>query len=76
MPRTRVASSSTAAARPTPSCLNVITPRVAKIEKTATMTMAALVTVPAVAVTPSAAASRGHRPFSLASRIRSSTSTV
>src|SRR6478735_74454 len=75
-PRTRVASSSTAAARPTPSCLNVMTPRVAKMENTATMTIAALVTVPAVAATPSAAALRGVRPLSRASRMRSRMSTV
>ena len=45
--RTSVASMRIAAASPTPSCLNSKADNVAKIENTATITMAALVTVPA-----------------------------
>ena len=47
-PRTRVASSRTAKARPTPICLNIMNERLPKRANTPTMTMAALVTVPAV----------------------------
>ena len=49
--------------------------RVAKIEKTATITMAALVTTPAEPVMPSATASRLGTPRSTASRIRLTTNT-
>ena len=51
-PRTSVASIRTAAARPTPSCLFSATRIVAKIANTATITIAALVTVPPVAPRP------------------------
>ena len=43
-----VASMSTATARPTPICLNSSSDSVAKIENTPTITIAALVTTPAV----------------------------
>jgi hypothetical protein len=46
-PRTIVASRKIATASPTPSCLIEMTERVAKVEKTATITIAALVTTPA-----------------------------
>jgi hypothetical protein len=52
-PRTTVASISTAPARPTPSILTSIMERVAKIENTATMITAALVTTPAELPIPS-----------------------
>src|SRR5262249_2942446 len=51
-PRTRVASSRTAVARPTPIILNSIMLSVPKIENTATITTAALVTTPAVCLMP------------------------
>ena len=54
--RTSVASSAIATARPTPICLNSIIDSVAKIENTATITIAALVTTPAVALMPCATA--------------------
>ena len=76
IPRTIVASSRTATARPKPSSLLSANRIVAKIANTATITIAALVTVPAVAATPSAAASRAERPFRRASRIRSRTRIV
>ena len=47
-----VASMRTATARPTPNCLKIIACSVPKIEKTATITIAALVTTPAVDLTP------------------------
>ena len=47
-----VASISTAAARPTPSCLNSSSDSVAKMLNTPTITAAALVTTPADDVTP------------------------
>src|SRR5262249_4691108 len=50
--RTIVASISTAAASPTPACLISSDESVPKIEKTATITSAALVTTPAVTVMP------------------------
>ena len=59
-PRTIVASISTAAASPTPSCLNSSSPSVANTAKMTTITSAALVTAPPVAATPSAAASRAR----------------
>jgi hypothetical protein len=46
-PRTTVASSRIAAARPTPTIFKVTSDRVAKIANTATITTAALVTTPA-----------------------------
>ena len=48
-----VASMSTAAAMATPNSLNSISPSVAKIENTATMITAALVTTPALDEIPS-----------------------
>ena len=51
-----VASISTASARPTPICLNSSIRRVAKIPKTATITIAALVTTEAVLAMPWATA--------------------
>ena len=51
-PRTSVASSRIAVARPTPSCFMSRPERVAKIANTATITTAALVTTPAVSVMP------------------------
>ena len=50
--RTIVASMRIAAARPTPIILKSSIPSVAKIENTATITIAALVTTPAVALIP------------------------
>src|SRR5204863_8849696 len=50
--RTRVASIRIAAASPTPNCLKNSIARAAKIEKTATITIAALVTTPAVDLIP------------------------
>ena len=47
-PRISVASSRTANARPTPICLNMMNERLPKIANTATITIAALVTTPAV----------------------------
>ena len=49
---------STAAARPTPSCLNSSSDSVAKMLNTPTITAAALVTTPADDVTPCATAAR------------------
>ena len=57
MPRTTVASISTAAARPTPSIFTSIPDRVAKMENTATMITAALVTTPALRPIPLTTAS-------------------
>ena len=65
-----VASIRIAAARPTPNCLNISIESVAKIEKTANMTIAALVTTPAVDLIPSAIASSMFAPRSNVSRIR------
>jgi len=59
-----------ATARPTPICLNSIALSVAKIPKTATMMIAALVTVPAVDLIPWAVASSVLMPRSNASRTR------
>ena len=56
-PRARVASIRIAAASPTPNCLNMSIDRAAKIEKTATVTTAALVKTPAVDLMPCAIAS-------------------
>ena len=56
--RTTVASSSTASARPTPSCLRLVSESVTKVRKTNTMITAALVTTPADDVMPELTASR------------------
>ena len=69
-PRTSVASIRIAAASPTPNCLKISIERVAKIEKTATITIAALVTTPAVDLIPCAIASSMLAPRSNVSRIR------
>jgi hypothetical protein len=69
-PRTIVASMSTATARPTPICLNSIMLSDPKIENTATITTAALVTTPAVCLMPCATALSVDRPRSTPSRIR------
>src|SRR6516165_1347868 len=66
-PRTTVASMRTAAARATPNILNSITDSVAKMENTATMITAALVTTPALPAIPPVIDSRVVHP-----RIRSS----
>ena len=63
-PRTIVASIRTATARPMPSCLKSSSESVAKIEKTPTITIAALVTTPAVDLMPSATASSVLMPRS------------
>ena len=68
--RTIVASISTAAARPTPACLISSDESVPKIEKTPTMTRAALVTTPAVTVIPCRTASSDVIPESTPSRTR------
>jgi hypothetical protein len=68
--RTMVASISTAVARPTPNCFSITTDSVAKIEKTKTITIAALVTTPAVVLIPNATASSVFMPRSYASLIR------
>ena len=68
--RTIVASISTAAASPTPNCFIMISESVAKIENTNTITIAALVTTPAVDLIPCAIASSVLMPRSYASRIR------
>ena len=52
---------STAAAMATPKTLNSISDSVAKIENTATMIAAALVTTPALVVIPSTTAAPGPR---------------
>ena len=61
---------STAAARPTPSIFTSIMLSVAKIEKTATMMSAALVTTPADRPMPSTIASFALAPPVQNSRIR------
>ena len=68
--RTSVASIRIATASPTPICLNSSIDSVAKIENTATMTAAALVTTPAVLLIPCATAWSDRMPPSTASRIR------
>ena len=70
MPRTAVASIRTATARPTPSVLTSTNDRVAKIENTATMMTAALVTTPALAAMPSVSASVMASPCWHRSRMR------
>ena len=68
--RTSVASMRTAAARPTPICFMSTMLSVAKVAKTPTMMIAALVTVEAVALMPCATASSVFMPLSNASRTR------
>src|SRR5690606_6725329 len=70
IPRTTVASRSTATAIPTPSCFISSIDSVAKIENTPTMTAAALVTTPAERASPARIAVRGSMPWSRASRTR------
>ena len=70
-----VASSRIAAARPTPSCFMSMVLSVAKMENTATITIAALVTTPAELVMPWPTASRVDRPRARASRMRLTTKT-
>ena len=59
-----VASIRIAAARPTPNCFRIIACSVAKIAKTPTMTIAALVTTPAVVLIPCEIASSVVMPLS------------
>jgi len=70
MPRITVASIRIAAAMPTPKILKSIRPKVPKIENTATMIAAALVTTPALRVMPPVIASRAEAPPSRNSLIR------
>ncbi len=70
IPRTIVASSRTAKARPTPSILTSMKESVAKMENTATMMTAALVTTPALAAMPPITASGVLAPPVRRSRIR------
>ena len=65
-----VASSRTATAAPTPNCLMSSTERVAKSPKTPTITMAALVTTPAVLLMPAETASSVDMPPSRSSFTR------
>ena len=65
----------TATARPTPIILKSIMPSEAKIANTATMTIAALVTTPAVARRAWDTASAVDRPWSWDSRTRLRIST-
>src|SRR6516165_3938760 len=69
-PRTTVASISTAEAMATPNILNSISDRLAKIENTATMIAAALVTTPALPLMPPVTAFRADAPPILSSLIR------
>src|SRR6266487_1379717 len=69
-PRTMLASSRTATAMPTPNILKETRERVAKIEKTATMISAALVTTPALALMPPTIASWVLAPPARSSRMR------
>ena len=68
--RTMVASIRIAAARPKPICLMSSVRRLTKIANTATITIAALVTVPAVRLIPAAIASSVDIPPSRSSLIR------
>ena len=68
-PRTTVASMRIAVARPMPTILNSITESVAKMENTATMITAALVTTPALAPIPLLIASFVGNPRERSSRI-------
>jgi hypothetical protein len=74
-PRTIVAASRTAVARPTPSCFMSIVESVAKMPNAPTMTTAALVTTPAVRSTPLAIASLADATARRAPRIRERTNT-
>ena len=65
-----MASISTAAAAPTPSCLTSSTDSVANRPNTPTITIAALVTVPAVSLMPSVTASSVGMPLSTSSLTR------
>ena len=69
-PRTMVASMSTATAMATPNILNSISDSVAKIENTATMIAAALVTTPALLAIPPVIAFGADAPPSRSSLIR------
>jgi len=69
-PRTTVASISTAEAMATPNILNSISDRLAKIENTATMIAAALVTTPALPLIPCTIAAGVACPRCRSSRIR------
>jgi hypothetical protein len=68
--RTSVASTRIATDKPTPICLKSSELSVAKIANTPTITIAALVTVEAVALIPYAIASSVFMPRSNASRMR------
>ncbi len=68
--RTIVASIRIAAARPTPNCFSISIESVAKMAKTPTITIAALVTTEAVVLIPWLIASSLVIPPSYASRIR------
>src|SRR5215831_13713708 len=70
MPRTTVASMSTAAAIATPNILNSISDSVAKMENTATMITAALVTTPALPPIPPVIAWGVLHPRCRSSRMR------
>jgi hypothetical protein len=69
MPRTTVASISTAAPRRTPSIFSWISDKVASTENTATMITAALVTTPALLAMPPTTASGVAAPRARNSRI-------
>src|SRR6266487_72185 len=69
-PRMIVASIRTAAAKPTPNCFNKSNDSVMKTEKTSTITIAALVTTPAVVLIPCSTASSVDMPWSTPSRMR------
>lgn len=70
-----VASSATATARPTPSCLKSCIDSVPKTPNTATMMTAALVTAPAADRSPCITARSVLMPRSRASLIRETTNT-
>jgi hypothetical protein len=70
MPRTTVASTNTAKASPTPMVLRSTVDSVAKMENTATMIAAALVTTPPLLAMPPVTASGVLIPPVLSSRIR------
>jgi predicted nucleic acid-binding protein len=70
MPRTMVASMRTAAAVPTPRIFRSISGSVVKMENTATMMSAALVTTPALDATPPTIACFGDEPRAHSSRTR------
>ena len=70
IPRTTVASINTADAMPIPNILNTMIDSVAKMENTATMITAALVTTPALPLMPSMIASLVVSPRSHSSLTR------